>query len=174
MGTHPIFESDFDCLTDKMTENDELSAKDYQLGTKTQNDSVLELCACCGKPGYMKWLCYTFFCYGFAMNTLAKHMGEGKKKQFIIVFLMILALQLVNSVLRGLVFTTGDYDLIVYINIVSLVYFVFAVFMMIQMCKQRRRFVESHGVTESDCTSCCTVFWCSYCAYGQMGSTYVV
>jgi len=73
-----------------------------KVDTKTEDVSLPWLCAC-EERGYMSWFCYYFFCSGFAMNTLAKRMSEGRKIVYIIVFLLFLTVGLIKFTLRGLI-----------------------------------------------------------------------
>ena len=80
--------------------------------------------------GYINWLCYDYFCSGFAMNSLAKRMGEGRKLHYIIgtvgslsksyfhclrqtnwkVFVLTFTIGLIVAVLRGLLlFHVADF-----------------------------------------------------------------
>merc|ERR1711868_91767 len=119
-------------------------------------------------------------------------MGEGRKVHYIIVFLLILGLGLIGSILQGVLeihlieaaqdatngyfpdISDSDRNLIIALEIIGLFSTIFAIIMFILMCNQRRRFVRKHQVTESNFETCCLIYWCSPCAYAQMGSTHHV
>merc|ERR1712131_91582 len=120
-------------------------------------------------------------------------MGEGRKVHYIIVFLLILGLGLISSILESVLrvdlidgartaadtgyfpdISDADQHLIIAIQIIGLFSTIFAIFMFILMCNQRRRFVRKHEISEGNCETCCLIYWCSPCAYAQMGSTHHV
>merc|ERR1712130_54866 len=140
MGTHPIFESDFDCLTVYRKVN--LTMTDYDKGNVVTSQPggpsewSTPLCGaacCCGHPAAD--CCKAWCCPCLVHGAVAEKLGDDRGH-----------------------WTLGTFFAL----------FIFAPAYLAAACVQRGRVRQQHNIEGSDCSDFCAVWCCSVCALSQM------